>query len=340
MVYIVYKLIIIKMKKIFLSLLASLILSSCTGLTKVEEGPKIEEENKKINITTSIIPLASISNYIGWDYVNASSLVPVWVSSHWYDMKANQMVQIQDSDLIVYLWLDHIDWFLEKALNEDNKYIKVAEWITLIEWEEHNHEHEDENHNEEHEDEHGHEDEHEDENHDEESHTIDPHVWTSSKNAILIAEKITNELVSIDYKNADYYKSNLDNFTNELNTIKNDFIKKNNNLNQKEFIIFHDAYNYLFEELSIKQENKLIFQSNVLSDPNSKEMKELVDEINLHWINIAYKEPQLNDSNLQMLANEYNIRVEVLNPLWDDESKDWYINNYKNNLQNLEYIYE
>lgn len=324
------------MKKILFSLLTLLVITSCTKQEIINEANNRKEE--KINITTSIIPLASISNYIGWDMVNAKSLVPAWVSAHWYDLKPNQMINIEKSDLVVYLWLEHIDWFLNKALSQNNNSIKVAKDIKLIEWKEHEHENEKEHENEE---QYKHEDENNKEtNNEEETHTIDPHVWTSWKNAIIIAEKITNKLIEIDNKNADYYKNNFKKFSSELNLIKNNFIEKHKELKQKEFIIFHEAYNYLFEELNIKQENKLVFQKNVLSDPNSKEIKNLIDEINLHWINIAYKEPQLNNSNLQMISDKYDIKIKILNPLWDDDSKHWYINNYKKNLTNLEYIYE
>ncbi len=329
------------MKKLLFILLSLLVITSCSKQGIINEPNNTKKE--KINITTSIIPLASISNYIGWEYVNAKSLVPVWVSAHGYDLKASQMVNIEESDLVVYLWLEHIDWFLDKALSQNNNYIKVAKDIKLIEWKEHEHEHEHEHENEEeeHENEHNHEDENNnEEEHEEETHTIDPHVWTSWGNAIIIARYIKNKLIEIDNKNSDYYTNNFELFSSELNQIKNEYLEKHNWLNQKEFLIFHDAYNYLFEELDINQDKKLIFQKNVLSNPNSKEMKELIDEIRVHWINIAYKEPQLDDNNLQKISDEYNIEIKILNPLGSDYSKEWYIKNYKNNIKNLEYIYE
>jgi len=48
---------------------------------------------------------------------------------------------------------------------------------------------------------------------------------------------------------------------------------------QADFIVFHDAYNYLFKELNIDNTKKHIFRSNVLSDPNSNDIKELIDKI-------------------------------------------------------------
>jgi ABC-type Zn uptake system ZnuABC Zn-binding protein ZnuA len=69
-------------------------------------------------------------------------------------------------------------------------------------------------------------------------------------------------------------------------------------------------------------------------------MKEIIDEITIHWVKNIYKEPQFSASNLDKLSTEYKLEVNVLNPLWSDSSSSWYIENYKNNLKVLEKIYE
>jgi len=284
--------------------------------------------NDIIKVETSIVPIASLTNYIGWDFVEVNSIVPAWVSPHGYDLKPEQMVDIAESDLVIYLDLEHIDGFLNKAINDKNTLI-VSEWIELVEWTEHSHE-----------DEKWHEEEADEENHEDEAHSVDPHIWTSSENAIIIAEKIKDKLSEISPKNREYFENNLNSLKIELESAKNDFLNTIKDKNQSEFIIFHDAYNYLFLDLNIDSSKKLIFQKAVLSDPNSSEMKELIDEIKLHWVKVAYKEPQLNDSNLQKLSNDYNLEVLVLDPLGSDSSKNGYIENFKNNLKSLEKIYE
>lgn len=336
------------MKKIFIIFTFIFLFFSCS---KWENISSLEENSSnKIKIEASIVPLASISNYIWWEFVEVKSIIPAWVSEHSFDLKPNNLIDIEKADFIVYLWLDHFDWFLNKNLEWKNV-LKVSEWIELIKWVEHHHHegevlHAGESHSwsdnhteEEHHDEH--ESHTEQENHIEwESHSLDPHFWASSENAVLIAEKIKNKLVEINPENKEYFEENFENFREELGLIKNDFIQLHSWKNIKEFIVFHDAYNYLFKELNIDNSKKLVFQENVLSDPNSSEVKELIDEIKLHGVNVAFKEPQLNDSNLKKLASDYNISVYVLDPVWVDISKDWYINYYKSNLLSLENIYE
>ncbi|NUJ98120.1 zinc ABC transporter substrate-binding protein [Candidatus Gracilibacteria bacterium] len=281
--------------------------------------------NDIIKIQTSIIPLASLTNYIGGDFVEVKSIVPAGVSPHGFDIKPEQMIELQKADVVIYLDLEHIDGFLNKALENKDKLI-VSEGIQLIQGDSHEHE-EEENHNEE-------------EHHEEETHSLDPHIWTSSINALVMAEKITKKLSELHPENKTYFENNLVSLREELKTIKDDFVATTQGKKVKEFIIFHDAYNYLFDELSIDMTKKLVFQKTVLSDPNSAEMKELIDAIKVHKIKFAFKEPQFNDSNLQKLASEYNLTIDILNPLGTDSSKNGYIQNYKDNLLKLQKIYE
>ncbi len=367
------------MKKIslFIILVLSFLLVSCNNQNTKQISQKntnIEKQAEKLQITTSIIPLASITNYIGWDYVEAKSLVPAWVSPHGFDLKPSQMIQIQESYLILSLGYDHIDWFLDKAL-EDKNVLITTKWIEMIEWSDDHHHHEDEHH----EDEHHDEENHEDKNHDEENHLeknykkhsethdddhhweehnendykdehqddhyenwheLDPHVWTSAENALLIAKNIESKLSEIQPQNSNYFSNNYESLEKELLWIKQSFLDRISWKTQSEFIVFHDAYSYLFSELNIDSSKKLVFRTNVLSDPNSLEMKEIIDEITKHWVKNFYKEPQFKDSNLDKLALDYSLEVDILNPFWSDDSKNWYINNYSNNLKALEKIYE
>lgn len=331
------------MKKLFILFTLLFTLISCNtekeisnntqtnNVTEITENSDRKEE--KLKIITSIIPLASIANYIGGEYVEVKSLLPAWVSPHGFDLKPNQMIDIEKSDLILSLWYDHIDGFLDKAIQWKNALI-TTNGIEIMEWsDDHDHDHEDEHSEEDH-------DEHEDENHDEDEHEFDPHVWTSAENALMIAKSIENKLSELQPKNTYKFAENYTNLENELLSMKQNFLNSVAWKTQAEFIVFHDAYSYLFAELSIDNSKKLVFRTNVLSDPNSAEMKEIIDEITIHWVNNIYKEPQFSDSNLDKLASEYNLEVDVLNPLWSDDSKNWYIDNYRNNLKALQKIYE
>ena len=167
------------MKKTLILLITMLTIASCSNTNennKTNEVINIKSNIDKINVTTSIIPLASITNYIGWEFVDTKSLVPAWVSPHGFDLKPNQMVDLEKSNLIIYLGMDHIDWFLDKVVEEKNNVLSVNNGIELLESAEHEYdeEHADEEHTDE---EHEHEAHVNEEHSDEEIHSIDPHIY-------------------------------------------------------------------------------------------------------------------------------------------------------------------
>jgi zinc transport system substrate-binding protein len=300
------------MKKLLILISIFLLLVSC-------QKNNIETDNFKLKIETSIVPLASIANYIWGNFVEAHSIIPAWISPHGFDPKPQNMVDIQNADLIVFIWLEHIDWFLDKVLDDKNT-LKVSEWIELINWfieDEHEYEWE------------------------EEYHEQDPHIWTSPINAKIIAEKIAVKLGEILPEQKEFLQNNLENFRDEIDETLDVFKVETEWKNPHYFIVFHDAYNYLLQQdLKVPFENKLVFQARVLSEQSLDEMKHLIDEIQEYDIWIAFKEPQFNDWNLQELAKEYNLKILDLDPLWRDESSSWYVKNLKNNLDNLKMIYE
>ncbi len=277
------------------------------------------EHDNKIKITTSIIPIATITRTIWWDFVEVNNLVWVGVSPHGFDIKPNQMIKVADSDLVIYLWLEHIDGFIKKIKVKD--YLNISYWMELLEWWED-------------------EDEHDEEVHGWDEYEKDPHIWTSSENAILIATKIKNKLSEISPENKEYFETNLKKFSDELNKIKKDFLEDFSWKKQKEFIIFHDSYNYLFKELGIDDDKKLVFRKSVISEPDSEDMKRLIDEIENDWVNIAFKEPQFNDETFKRFTEKYNLEVNMLDPLWYNTWAGWYIEFYMDNLESLKVIYE
>ncbi len=101
------------MKNIILLSMLVLALTSCGAKQESQTNNLTTSEEKHqaevLHVTTSIIPLASITNYIGGTYVDVSALVPAGVSPHGFDLKPTHMVGIQKSDFIVSLGYEHID---------------------------------------------------------------------------------------------------------------------------------------------------------------------------------------------------------------------------------------
>ena len=130
----------------------------------------------------------------------------------------------------------------------------------MQEEDEHDHDHGDADHEDadehDHEDadEHDHEDaDHHDHDEDEEEVEYDEHTWLSTKNAIMYCEKIEEAIASVDSKNKDAYKKNLDTYKADLEKIYNEYEPKIK-LATTNTIVCADRFpfRYLVDEFDLK----------------------------------------------------------------------------------------
>jgi len=380
------------MKKYIIALCAIVILSSCQNQGDTTTNSDAISKNQEVlTISSSIIPISSVINMVGWGFVDVNTIIPAGVSPHWFDISPRDLVTLEKSDITFLIGLEQIDGFLEKPL-EGKRHVELAEWMELLEATGHNHsEHDDEHHDEEHEhdeyvediytgwnqeihgahdegEEHHHDDhsdeEHEDHEHDEDKHddehehdehsdkehkgeedhhdehSVDAHVWLGKDNIIMIAKKIRDELSDILPEQAEYFSANVEVFTADIENIYTTFKEDNEWKTPREFIVFHDAYNYMMQSAGIDINLKVPFSENVLHQTGTAHMAELIEEIELHWVQNIFTEPQFSDGNVEKFAQQYNLSVGTLDPIGADESASWYLKNLQENLSNLSLIYE
>lgn len=216
------------------------------------------------------------------------------------------MVEVEKSEIVFLTGLEHIDGFLEKAVPEDKK-IHLADGIKLLQSTGHEHQENEEHSDEEHTD--GHTDEHEDDTTHENMHDTDPHVWLGKENITVMIERVRNELSRIMPEQAEYFSANTENFKRELEKIYSDFASVTEGKTPKEFIVFHDAYNYLMQSLGMDLNLKVPFSENILHETGTAHMAELTEEVEKHGVKHVFKEPQFSDGNLQKFVDEYNLKI-------------------------------
>ena len=198
--------------------------------------------------------------------------------------------------------------------------------------------HEDEHHEDEHHEDEHHEDEHhEDEHHEDEEIFFDPHFWLSLENGKVIATSISTELSRIDPKNKQYYENNLKEFITQADEIKNNYSMAEST---QDFIIFHEAFNYLFNEFNILDKNVLVLEETAGREPSVWEMKIIIDEINQRDVKTIFKEPQFESKLIETLTSDYQLELYILDPLWNSIEKNGYFDTIQSNLDNLKNIYE
>lgn len=64
------------------------------------QSGSIVKYNDIIQVTSSIIPLSSVVNTIGGDYVEVNNIVPAGVSPHGFDLSARKMAEVENSQIV------------------------------------------------------------------------------------------------------------------------------------------------------------------------------------------------------------------------------------------------
>lgn len=219
-------------KFIFISL--AIILCFVSGCTNKNSANKEIVEDNKLNIITTNFPPYDFVRQIGQDKVNVKMLLKPGEESHSYEPTPKDIKDIQNSDLFIYIGGENESW-VNDILNSmgDNKpdTLKLLETVPTVEEEivegmEHTHEQEEHDHT-------------------EDKHTIDEHIWTSPKNAIIIVEEITKILNSKNSENTNFYDENANNYIKELNNLDLKFKEVVEN-GKRNTILFGDRFPFRY----------------------------------------------------------------------------------------------
>ncbi len=220
-----------------------------------------EGESNNLSIVTTIFPQYDFAKQISGGKADVAMLLKPGAESHSYEPTPQDIKTIQNADLFIYVGGENDVWvedILDSMKEKKPKTLKLLDCVSTVEEEivegmEHEHEDaHDTDVNESEEGEHDHEAELEESDHEHEGE-VDEHVWTSPKNVIKIAEKITEAMSEADSENAAFYSENSAEYTKQLETLDAEFreIVKNS---KRKTILFGDRFpfRYLAEEYGLE----------------------------------------------------------------------------------------
>ena len=125
------------MKKASLSLII-LIIIVIGAICIFNKTNKIERQEEKMDIVTSIYPVYDFTRQIAGDKANVTMLLPAGVEIHDYEPTPQDIIEIKNSDLFIYLgkqlepWGDTVTSGIDNQENIKN----ISQGIQLLENEE------------------------------------------------------------------------------------------------------------------------------------------------------------------------------------------------------------
>lgn len=332
-------------KKIFgLILAGAVLITGCTA--KTEKKDKGDNTKGKLKIVTTIFPEYDITRAIAKDKVDLELMIKPGVDVHSFTPTPQDIKTVQNSDIFVYGGTEHDKWVENLTKNIDmknKKVVKLVDGIQQLEEEsvdgmKHEHHHDDKK-----EDEHNHDHKHEKEdehNHKGEEKELDPHYWTSPKNAIQMVKTITNALVEKDPDNAEFYKENAENYIKQLEGVDKELHDVVDNAKIKKVVIADRfPFRYLFKDLGL--EYRALFSGcSVESTASAGQIKKMVDYVKENKIPVVYHIEMGKGELAETVAKNSGAKVKLLHSIHTVTKEDFdkgitYIDLMKQNVEAL-----
>lgn len=269
--------------------LTTLLLASCT------DTPQKSQEKV---VFTSILPLKYFADKIVGDHYKVEVLVPPGTGPETYSPTPKQMKMLSKADAFYGIgYLPFETDILKKisSINPNLKVFLVSKDIDLI-------------------------------RDTEEAHTdhvhlqgIDPHIWSSPKEAKVISKNICDGMETVDPSDHDYYANNLKNLLKEIDRVDSTLTGILSGSSEKKFIIFHPALGYMardygLEQLSIEFEGKT---------PSPKHMQELIGKARAGNVKLVFIQKEFDKRNAEIVACEIGGKAVPIDPLdynWPDQT--------------------
>jgi zinc transport system substrate-binding protein len=214
------------MNKIAKIAIAALIIA--LAFTDCGEKKKTTASNGKINIITTIFPLYDFSRAAAKEQANITMITPPGSSIHSYEPSPADIKNIQNSDIFLYIGGENDVW-VERILStldtSKMKVVRLFDFVKLYEEEE--------------------KEGMQAEEHGKLEIEYDEHVWTSSKNAILMLNAITDALCEKDSSNCEKYKENSQNYISQIDELSNELSQIVNSAKRKQIVVA-DRFPFLY----------------------------------------------------------------------------------------------
>lgn len=197
---------------------------------------KPQTQTDQLKIVSTIFPGYDFARAIAGDNADITMLIYPGSEIHSFEPSPQDIINIQDSDVFIYVGGESEAWVEKIIANLDTnrtKIVRMMDAVDLVKEELVE----------------GMEPEHEDED----GVEYDEHVWTSPLNAIKIVESIRDALVNADPQNANFYQTATADYTEQLTQLDSD-IRATLSDTAHHTLIFGDRFplRYFVEEYNLQ----------------------------------------------------------------------------------------
>ena len=294
-----------KWTALFLCFVLVFSLSAC-GAVKQESA----KEKNKIKVTVSFNAMKELTEAIGKNKIEISTIIPNGTEPHDFEPKPKDMVSLSQADVFVYSGLGMEPWAKEMMKTSQNAKLIAVEAsqgvVPII---------------------------NKDAGESKEHGQYDPHSWLSLKNAEMEALNIKNALIKADSFHQDFYEANYKSFVKSLEKIMTEYKLKFQTVPKKDFVTGHAAFAYLCRDFGLTQ--KSVEDVFAEGEPSTKQLAELVNYCKQNNVTTVFAEEMASPDVSKALAAEVGAKVKTIYTIENNEDNKTYLERMSDDLKEI-----
>jgi zinc transport system substrate-binding protein len=264
-------------------------------------------------IMASIKPIHGLVSAVMEGVASPEQLLPDNSSPHTFQLKPSDIKKIQQAEIIFWVGPE-LETFLQKTLSnfpqKSHALIQAPE-LTLLnsrsgaQW----HHHHDHHHE-----------------HSLDKNNIDPHIWLSPENALVMLDVITKKLSEVDAENKLIYQKNSYKTKQKILAAKQKIYVQLQDFHEVPYLVFHDAYQYFETSFQIPAFGSIAVNPEVpLSGHALHKVRKQIKE---EHISCVFTEPEFKSYPINNALKDLKVNINELDPLgvYVDSGKDHYTN--------------
>ena len=264
-------------------------------MTFIRCGEKNGAEDKPV-LTVSIPPQKYLLEQIVGEKFVVNSLLSPGTNPENYDPSMNHLIGMQNSK--AYLRMGNIG-FEAAALSKINdnfpdlKIYNTSAGVPLIRGT------------------HGH-------HHGHHEMDVDPHVWTSVKNAKIIAENMYKAMVEIDSSNKDYYQKRYEALRQDLELVDDSITRLLAPIKGETFLVWHPSLTYMARDYGLKQMSVEYEGKEATAD----HLKHIIDDAKAVSPKVFFYQKEYDSRQAELISKEIGTSltpVNLMNYEWKQE---------------------
>lgn len=264
----------------FWSLLLGLILSGLSSCTQSKVDNSVDEDQPKVVSTSTII--ADLTEQIGGDEIDHQGILQPGADPHVYEPVPQDSIALEKADLILYNGYNLEPGLIKlmKAASTSGKKVAVGEVVKPLDFQYQG------------------------------QIQPDPHVWGTAKNAILMVNKIRDELILLSPEDQAIFDKNTEKLTQDLTQVDRWIQQQIATIppNQRKLVTTHDAFQYYANAYGLEVIGTLIGISTE-EQPSAKTVKDLATSIQKAGVPAIFAETTINPKLITTVADESGVKL-------------------------------